>query len=192
MKILITLLLVLLVGCATQEYVPKQDYIGENLGPPPVPTKVGIPKMAAPMKLLSVNNLVSSFGPNTNKFGVTLIWERNTETNIGGYKTYHGTNSRSYQFVTDAGNKTNQAVSNLVVGQTYWFAATAYNTVGVESEFSPEVNLTIFPPPPPPKVGFVTNIVQWQPLEGGPYVDYTNFVFRMYSNGTYRVFLKTD
>lgn len=38
MKTIILIISVLLVaGCASKEYTPKKDFIGENLGPPPLP-----------------------------------------------------------------------------------------------------------------------------------------------------------
>jgi hypothetical protein len=71
---------------------------------------------------------------------VTLGWNPNPEPDIAGYKVYLGISSRTYTSVVDAGNQTSQALSNLVPGATYYFAATAYNTSGLESAFSSEVS----------------------------------------------------
>ena len=48
--------------------------------------------------------------------------------------------------VIAAGASTNLTVSNLVAGATYYFAATAYNTSGVETGYSNEVTVVIAPP----------------------------------------------
>src|SRR5687767_14311829 len=47
---------------------------------------------------------------------ITLAWDRNTETNIAGYKLYYGTVSRVYTNVVNAGNATTASVTNLVAG----------------------------------------------------------------------------
>ena len=75
--------------------------------------------------------------------GVTLAWDANVEPDIAGYKVYYGTTSRMYPFPVDAGNLTTQSVSNLQEGLTYYFAATAYNTEGLESDFSTEISHTV-------------------------------------------------
>lgn len=74
---------------------------------------------------------------------VTLAWDANTEADLGGYKVYYGTSSGAYPFVVDAGNVTTQAISNLQDGVIYYFAATAYNTAGLESDFSTQISHAI-------------------------------------------------
>jgi hypothetical protein len=76
----------------------------------------------------------------------TLTWDApstNTDvspiTDIAGYKLYYGTQSGSYPHYVDVGNVTTYKLDNLTVGTTYFFAATVYNTSGVESGFSNEV-----------------------------------------------------
>jgi hypothetical protein len=70
---------------------------------------------------------------------VTLTWDPNSETDLAGYDIYYGTASGSYQWKTDVGNVTTYTQSGLDIGVTYYFAATAYNTQGLESGFSNEV-----------------------------------------------------
>src|SRR6266540_2608845 len=72
---------------------------------------------------------------------VTVAWNPNPEPDIAGYKVYAGTNSGRYSTVMDAGKRTDQIISNLATGRTYYFAATAYDTSGLESDLSPEVEL---------------------------------------------------
>jgi hypothetical protein len=91
----------------------------------------------------------------TNKTWVGLIWDQNPPQElVTGYKIYYGTNSRAYFVTVDAGMGTNitrwaeckcptngcAIITNLTVGVHYFFAATAYNGSGLESDFSNEVD----------------------------------------------------
>ncbi|MBW2581115.1 MAG: fibronectin type III domain-containing protein, partial [Deltaproteobacteria bacterium] len=80
--------------------------------------------------------------PLTNAYSaqVTLTWDPNTETNLAGYKVYCGTASRDYDVTVDVGSQTSYTLSNLEEGKTYYFAVTAYDTSGNESNFSGEVS----------------------------------------------------
>ena len=60
---------------------------------------------------------------------VTLSWSPNNESNIAGYKIYYGTCSRNYPNSTEVGNTTIHTISGLDEGTTYYFAATAYDSV---------------------------------------------------------------
>ena len=71
---------------------------------------------------------------------VTLAWDANSEPNIAGYKVYYGTASRAYNWYFDVGKVTTYSVTGLTDGSTYYFAATAYDTSGVESTYSSEVS----------------------------------------------------
>jgi len=81
----------------------------------------------------------------TNAVGasVTLAWDRNSDPNVSGYKVYYGPGNRTYPFVLDAGNSSAQIINNLQDGVTYYFAVTAYNVDGQESDFSGEIPYTI-------------------------------------------------
>jgi hypothetical protein len=78
---------------------------------------------------------------------VTLGWEPNTEPDLAGYKIYYGNSSRNYTQIKDVKDKTAtlRIITGLIEGQTYCFAATAYNTSGLESNYSAEVFCTINP-----------------------------------------------
>ena len=80
---------------------------------------------------------------------VTLSWDANSEPDLVGYILHYGTSSRDYLDGVDVGNTTGCTISGLDPGQVYYFAVTAYNTVG-ESGFSEEVAYTIPDTPPPP------------------------------------------
>jgi len=70
---------------------------------------------------------------------MTLAWDANTETNLGGYKVYYGSASRAYGAPIDVGKVTTYTVTGLGTG-TYYFAVTAYDTSGNESGYSNEVS----------------------------------------------------
>ena len=75
----------------------------------------------------------------------TFSWQPNQEANLAGYKIHYGTTSGSYDTTTDAGKPTlvdgriQTQVDNLTEGTTYYFAATAYDTNGVKSDYSTEI-----------------------------------------------------
>ncbi|MCK9294853.1 MAG: Ig-like domain-containing protein [Desulfobulbaceae bacterium] len=75
----------------------------------------------------------------------SFSWSPNPETNLAGYKIHYGTASSQYDHTVDMGNPASingvvaGTVSGLVEGTTYYFAATAYDTDGFESDFSQEV-----------------------------------------------------
>jgi chitinase len=76
---------------------------------------------------------------------VTIGWKANTEPDLAGYKIYYGNFSKTYTLNKEINGKaaTSCTISDLIEGQTYYFAATAYNTSGLESNYSEEVFCTI-------------------------------------------------
>jgi len=70
----------------------------------------------------------------------TISWEPNTEPDIAGYRIYYGTAPGNYSTKIDVGNKTT-ALLNLKDQLGYYFAVTAYNSSGVESNYSAEAVL---------------------------------------------------
>lgn len=70
---------------------------------------------------------------------VTLAWDPNSEPDLGGYIVYYGVRSRLYTNAINVGNVTTNTVTGLVEGVLYYFAVTAYNTHGLESDYSDEV-----------------------------------------------------
>lgn len=77
---------------------------------------------------------------------VTLAWDASPGSAISGYRLYEGGASRTYTNVIDVGNSTSVTVSNLVIGVTYFFAVSAYDAVGLESDLSSEITYTVKPP----------------------------------------------
>jgi len=81
-------------------------------------------------------------------YSVTLSWYPPTTkadgtplTDLKGYKVYYGTQSRNYDNKVNVGNVTTYKATNLVGGANYYFAVTAYDKSGNESEYSNEANL---------------------------------------------------
>jgi hypothetical protein len=74
---------------------------------------------------------------------VSLLWDQNTEPDLAGYKVYYGLSSRNYDSSFDVGNQTTCTLTDLEPSTTYYIAATAYNTQGLESDFSNEVTFCV-------------------------------------------------
>ncbi len=71
--------------------------------------------------------------PSTNADGSPL-------RDLAGYKLYYGTKTRRYTRSIDVGNVQSYTVLDLAEGTNYFFAVTAYDTSGNESEYSEEWN----------------------------------------------------
>lgn len=76
---------------------------------------------------------------------VTLAWDPSPSTDVNGYRIYYGNATRAYTNAVpvNGAQNTNCTVSNLLVGLTYYFAATATATNGLESDFSNEVSYQV-------------------------------------------------
>jgi len=76
---------------------------------------------------------------------LTLQWDPNTEPDVVGYKLHYGPESRTisangqYADEIDVGNLVISSLDTLSNSSTNFFAVTAYNSAGLESEFSNEV-----------------------------------------------------
>ena len=89
---------------------------------------------------------------------LTLGWNPSPGTNVAGYHLYYGGASGNYSNTVDAGTNTMATVSNLTIGATYYFAATAYDSDGLESDFSNEINYTIPTPSMAPTLNAITSV----------------------------------
>lgn len=74
---------------------------------------------------------------------VTFAWDRSAETNIVDYRIYYGVASSTYTNMVSTGNATSVTIGNLAEGVTYYFAATAYDIFGLESDFSDEISYLV-------------------------------------------------
>jgi hypothetical protein len=73
---------------------------------------------------------------------VTLSWDPNSESDLGGYRIYYGTGTRTYNWFVDVGKVTTHTITGLADGSTYYFTATAYDTSHHESTYSNEVSIS--------------------------------------------------
>ena len=106
---------------------------------------------------------------------LTLAWDASPSAAVAGYRVYWGTSSRAYCCVTNAGLVLTQAVVLSHRGR-WFFAATAYDTNGLESDFSSEVSWESKPAPPvmagktwvrlTPVFGRSTNLAAWGSVTG--------------------------
>ena len=115
---------------------------------------------------------------------VTVVWAASASPGVAGYRIYWGTNSRAYFCVTNAGLVLTQAV--VLPGAGRWFfAATAYDTGGLESAWSNEVEWESQPLAPvlhgetfvrlTPVIERSTNLVHWVGTPGAAtYIEATN------------------
>ena len=87
-----------------------------------------------------------TFNAHAGPQSVTLAWDPNTDPGLAGYKLHYGTQSRNYTNSIDAGNQTSYGALGLQAGMTYYFAVTAYDSQGLESDCSNEV-IHYVPPP---------------------------------------------
>ncbi len=86
--------------------------------------------------------LVALFAGPACPAAVTLEWDPNAEADLAGYKIHYGTTSGQYDRNIDVGNVTQYTITGLSDG-VYYFAATAYNTSGIESAYSNEISTEI-------------------------------------------------
>src|SRR5262249_3319546 len=73
---------------------------------------------------------------------VTLSWDSSLDQDLAGRRIYGGPASADYPHAIDGGELTVRPIPLLAGDGTYFFAVTAYNYDGLESEFSNEVSFT--------------------------------------------------
>jgi len=86
----------------------------------------------------------------TNATGsVSLAWNAPTTsvdgtmaTDLVGFKVYYGTASKTYTHIIDVKNVPSCTI-NALPPATYYFAITAYDSSGIESDYSTELSKTI-------------------------------------------------
>ena len=79
--------------------------------------------------------------PTTTTARVVLAWDASPSAEVVGYNVYWGSAPRFYTNLVATTNLT-ATITNLHRGSTYYFAATAFTSAGLESDFSNEVSYT--------------------------------------------------
>jgi hypothetical protein len=83
---------------------------------------------------------------------VVLAWNPSPNADVVGYNVYYGTESGVYTAFFHVDNLTEAQISGLADGVTYYFAVSANDSAGNESQLSEEVSYTV-PLPPPVTLG---------------------------------------
>lgn len=89
--------------------------------------------LALPLVAYAGEATISWQAPTTDSDGSEL-------TDLAGYKLYYGTTTGDYTQSVDVGSMTTYTVTGLTDGETYYFAATSYDTSGNESGYSNEAS----------------------------------------------------
>lgn len=98
----------------------------------------------------------------------TLSWDANSEPDMSHYIVYWGTESRKY--TQNSGNigltttYNGSITNNKDELKTFYFAVTAVDTSGLESEYSNEVTVTLdsrVAPAPPKNLTWIERLVKW-------------------------------
>jgi hypothetical protein len=71
-----------------------------------------------------------------------VSWNANTETDLGGYLLYYGTQSKNYSACIDVGNATSYQLTGVQNGTTCYLAVAAYDTSQNDSALSVEQSVT--------------------------------------------------
>lgn len=89
--------------------------------------------------LFSIGAPSQAFGANS----VSLAWNASASPTVVGYRIHFGGASRNYTNSVTVGSVTSSTIPNLRSGGTYYFATTARDVNGLESEPSNEVVYTV-------------------------------------------------
>jgi Bacterial Ig domain len=103
--------------------------------------------------LLALSPLTSLAAPS-----ITLAWDPSPDPSVIGYKVYWGVATRNYTNSLSAGSATTLTISNLAIGPTYYFAATAFDTNGIESDYSVEASGAVVLPNQQPTLNVISPV----------------------------------
>lgn len=109
-------------------------------------TRIGQSVLTGLLMALSTFASLSAFGASS----VTLAWDPSVSPGVAGYNVYYGVGSHTYTNAVSAGAATSLTISGLADNTTYYFAATAYDTNNIESDYSAETNYFTSSSRPPP------------------------------------------
>jgi VCBS repeat-containing protein len=86
---------------------------------------------------------------------VTLAWDPSPDPDVVGYVVYCGGTSGVYAYATNVTNQTSAQMTGLQSGQTYFFAVTARDSLGMESLPSNEISYQV-PVSTPPTIALTS------------------------------------
>jgi hypothetical protein len=100
------------------------------------------------LSFLTLTLILALFATLAHSAVVTLAWDPNTEPDLAGYRVYYkevssgppynGTGATEGDSPIDVGNVTEFTLNGLSDVETYFFVVTAYDTGGLESNYSEE------------------------------------------------------
>lgn len=131
------LLALLLPACTKVKTADLMKAVTATNAPAPIVKTNTLPPM--PPLRSTRKAMVALDAPTSTGHSVGLAWDAATDPTVVGYHVYWGQASRVYTNMVDVGMSTSLTVSNLTVGDVYYFAATTYNAAGLESQFSQEI-----------------------------------------------------
>jgi hypothetical protein len=79
----------------------------------------------------------------SNAATLRVSWNANTETDLGGYLIYYGTQSGNYSACYDVGKITSYGITGVQSGTTIYIAMAAYDTSQNDSALSAEQHITV-------------------------------------------------
>ena len=89
---------------------------------------------------------------------ITLAWDASSDPSVVAYRVHYGAATGVYTNSVSAGGATTVTVSNLLEGVRFYFAATAVDTNGLESDFSNEVSGSVPLPNQPPTLSAIGSL----------------------------------
>lgn len=132
---------------------------------------------------LASGQTITALKPNQPDDACTLAWDHSTSQEVKGYFIYYGGESGAYTNRIDVGYVTAFTMKYLPRKSgkpvDFYYAATAYDGTGAESDFSNEVLYSTRPLPTPPGKLTGSNAVvvvgvQAAPTPKGPWSDYAS------------------
>jgi hypothetical protein len=130
-------------GCNCDKFRPKKRSVGRVIALRQRVSAMCIRRCGRRVKKVSngfLLGLLAVVFPLSSLASVSAVlsWNPSTDPTVTGYTIYYGSVSHQYTNSVPVGNVTNVLIPGLVENTTYYFAAKASNSNGVQSDFSNE------------------------------------------------------